>query len=93
MIQQRVFLAISNKLTQDDAVIAIQAQVDEQAFSKGLIAANLQVASERIANLDTWASSRSQKSDFQISASQTSLAGRREYPVTRVRFRSCKFSS
>ena len=63
------------EITQDDAVIAIQAQVDEQAFSKGLIAANLQVASERIANLDTWASSRSQKSDFQISASQTSLLG------------------
>ena len=63
------------EITQDDAVQAIQAQVDEQAFSKGLIAANLQVASERIANLDTWASSRSQKSDFQISASQTSLLG------------------
>ena len=44
------------QITQDDAVVAIQAQVDEQAFSKGLIAANLQVASERLANLDTWAS-------------------------------------
>ena len=39
------------QITQDDAVEAIQAQVDEQAFSKGLIAANLQVASERLANL------------------------------------------
>ena len=44
-------------------------------LSKGLIAANLQVASERLANLDTWASGRSQKSDFAISASQTSLLG------------------
>ena len=63
------------QIEQEDAVIAIQAQVDEQAFSKGLIAANLQVASERLANLDTWASGRSQKSDFAISASQTSLLG------------------
>ena len=63
------------QIEQEDAVLAIQAQVDEQAFSKGLIAANLQVASERLANLDTWASGRSQKSDFAISASQTSLLG------------------
>ena len=63
------------QITQDDAVVAIQAQVDEQAFSKGLIAANLQVASERLANLDTFTAARSQKSDFQISAGQTSLLG------------------
>jgi flagellar hook-basal body protein len=69
------FFGDFKQITQEDAVIAIQAQVDEQAFSKGLIAANLQVASERLANLDTFAAARSQKSDFQISASQTSLLG------------------
>ena len=63
------------QITQEDAVTAIQAQIDEQAFSKGLVAANLQVAAERLANLQTWSTARSQKSDFQISASQTSLLG------------------
>ncbi|OUW06322.1 MAG: hypothetical protein CBD16_00325 [Betaproteobacteria bacterium TMED156] len=63
------------QITQEDAVTAIQAQIDEQAFSKGLTAANLQVASERLANLSTWSTARSQKSDFLISASQTSLLG------------------
>ena len=63
------------QITQEDAVTAIQAQIDEEAFSKGLTAANLQVAAERLANLQTWSGARSQKSDFQISASQTSLLG------------------
>ena len=81
--QQKGIFGDFKEVTQDDAVVAIQAQVDEQAFSKGLIAANLQVASERLANLDTWASSRSQKSDFQISAGQTSSFGRGECYVYR----------
>ena len=75
MILRKGILEISKQIEQEDAVIAIQAQVDEQAFSKGLIAANLQVASERLANLDTFTSGRSQKSDFAISAGQTSFLG------------------
>ena len=66
------------EITQDDAVVAIQAQADEQAFSKGLIARNLQVASERLANLDTFTVARSQKSDFQISAGQHPCSRRGE---------------
>ena len=63
------------RITQEDAVTAIQAQIDEQAFEKGLTAANLSVAAERITALNTFAAARSQKSDFLISASTTSLLG------------------